>query len=177
MTRFLELEAAGWKGRSGSAMAARPGHAQFLRELADGFGADGRLLALELEAGPRLLAQSLAITAGDGVFGFKRAFDEDLSRSSPGTLLDVDLLDWFHEREEFAWIDTSSEPVSADRDIYGDRLELGTTVVGLGRAGRAVPALFGAVDAGRDHYRRLRPAVDRRVEQVRERVRSAHRRA
>ncbi|MEJ2862367.1 GNAT family N-acetyltransferase [Actinomycetospora flava] len=155
---FLALEAGGWKGRAGTAMAVRPGHGRFLEEMAAGFAADGRLLAFALEAGPRVLARSLAITAGPGLFGFKRAFDEELARSSPGTLLDVDLLDWFHERPELQWIDTSSDPNRSEADIYGDRMELATTVVGLGRTARGVPALFAAVDAGRARLRRRRAA-------------------
>ncbi|GAA4915179.1 CelD/BcsL family acetyltransferase involved in cellulose biosynthesis [Actinomycetospora succinea] len=174
VARFLELEAAGWKGRAGTAMAVRPGHGRFLQEMADGFAADGRLLGFALEAGPRVLARSIAITAGGGVFGFKRAFDEEFARSSPGTLLDVDLLDWFHGQPDLQWIDTSSDPSRADTDIYGDHMELATTVVGLGRTARHVPALFAAVDAARERLRRHRPAVRRRIDLVRaRRARSA----
>ncbi|MFC5141923.1 GNAT family N-acetyltransferase [Actinomycetospora rhizophila] len=172
--RFLALEAQGWKGRAGTAMAARPGHGRFLQEMATGFAAEGRLLAFTLEAGPQVLARSLALTAGPGLFGFKRAFDEEFARSSPGTLLDADLLDWFHGQEDLQWIDTCSHPERVDTDIYGDRMELATTVVGLGRTGRHVPALFAAVDAAREGLRRHRPAVVRRIERVRaRRARSA----
>jgi CelD/BcsL family acetyltransferase involved in cellulose biosynthesis len=170
VARFLELEAAGWKGLAGTAMIRRPGHAEFLVDLAEGFAAEGRLAVFALEAGDRTLAQSIALLAGAGLFGFKRAFDEDLARSSPGTLLDIDLLDWFHARDDLDWIDTSSEPIHAGHDIYGDRMELATTVVGLGRTARGVPALFDAVDRARDRYRRYRPAVVQRVQRVRARL-------
>jgi hypothetical protein len=152
--RFLRLEAAGWKGRRGTALLCREGDAAFFREVASGCGAEGRFVLLSLEVGDRAVAQSTAITAGAGLFGFKRAYDEDLAAGSPGTLLDVDLLDWFHRRPDLQWIDTSAEPGAADRGLYGDRLELGTTVVGLGPGGRAVPALFGVVDGARDLRRR-----------------------
>ncbi|MDD7966770.1 GNAT family N-acetyltransferase [Actinomycetospora lemnae] len=167
VARFLALEASGWKGRAGTAMAVRPGHALFLREMAAGFAEEGRLLAFALGTDTRVLARSLAITAGPGVFGFKRAFDEEFARCSPGTLLDVDLLAWFHEQPDLAWIDTSSDPSRADADLYGDSVEIGTTVVGLGRAARRVPALFAAVDTARDHVRRHRPALARQVERLR----------
>ncbi|GAA4864687.1 GNAT family N-acetyltransferase [Actinomycetospora straminea] len=167
VSRFLALEASGWKGRAGTAMAVRPGHDRFLREMAAAFAEDGRLLAFALGTDTRILARSLAITAGPGVFGLKRAFDEEFARCSPGTLLDVDLLAWFHEQPELAWIDTSSDPSRADADVYGDRVEIGTTVVGLGHAARRVPPLFAAVDAARDEVRRRRPALARQVERLR----------
>jgi hypothetical protein len=152
--RFLRLEAAGWKGRRGTALLCREGDAAFFREVASGCGAEGRFVLLSLEVGDRAVAQSTAITAGGGLFGFKRAYDEGLAAASPGTLLDADLLDWFHGRPDLRWIDTSAEPGSADRGLFGDRQELATTVVGLGPGGRAVPTIFGAVDGARDLRRR-----------------------
>jgi CelD/BcsL family acetyltransferase involved in cellulose biosynthesis len=172
--QFLRLESAGWKGRHGTALLCREGDASFVREMASEFSADGRFVLLSLEAGGRTVAQTTAIIAGAGLFGFKRAYDEGLAPSSPGTLLDVDLLDWFHRRHDLEWIDTSAEPRVADRGLYGDRLELGTTVVGLGRGGRRVPAMFGAVDTVRDLRRRARRRIAGRVEALRSRVRRAN---
>jgi Acetyltransferase (GNAT) domain len=100
--RFLELEAAGWKGRSRTALSCRPGHARFFREMSRGFAEQG--------ARPQVVAQNTALVAGEGLFGFKRALDEEFARWSPGSLLDLDVLDWFHRSPGLAWLDTCSAP-------------------------------------------------------------------
>jgi hypothetical protein len=167
LDQFLHLEAAGWKGRTGTALLSRPGDTRFFREMAAGFAADDRLLVFTLEAGHRVLAQSIVLVAGSGLFGFKRAYDEAVARSSPGTLLDLDLLEWFHRAEEFTSLDTSSEPSAADRDVYGDRLALSASVVGLGRSARHVPGLFRNVDVARAHLRGPRATARRTIDTLR----------
>ena len=108
--QFLALESKGWKGRSRTALSCRPGHDRFFREMCRGFAEQGRLMFLSLEAGPRVVAQNTALVAGDGLFGFKRAYDEEFARWSPGALLDLDVLDWFHRSARLAWLDTCSAP-------------------------------------------------------------------
>jgi CelD/BcsL family acetyltransferase involved in cellulose biosynthesis len=171
LDQFLHLEAAGWKGRTGTALLRRPGDTRFFREMAAGFAADGRLLVFNLEAGHRVLAQSVVLTAGSGLFGFKRAYDEAMARSSPGTLLDLDLLEWFHRAEAFTSIDTSSEPSVADRDLYGDRLALSVSVVGLGGSARHVPGLFHHVDVARARLRGTRATARATIDTLRTAVR------
>jgi CelD/BcsL family acetyltransferase involved in cellulose biosynthesis len=93
--RFLALEAAGWKGRAGTAMAVRPADAAFFREVCARFAAAGRLelRTLEVEAGP--VAMQVALRAGDAVFHMKVAYDEAHGDHSPGVQLLVDYADRF----------------------------------------------------------------------------------
>src|SRR5439155_13614414 len=87
--RFLALEASGWKGRRGTAMASRPGHADFFREMCAGAGSAGRLELLSLEAAGQVLAMKCSLFAGDGLFYLKAAYDEAHARYSPGVQLEL----------------------------------------------------------------------------------------
>jgi len=64
---FLRLEASGWKGRAGGAFQVRPGHAEFLRQMWDGFRAQGRLRILSLQAEDRALAVRCCLVGGDAL--------------------------------------------------------------------------------------------------------------
>lgn len=91
-TEFLMLEAAGWKGKAGSAMAASPATERFFRRvIADAFSA-GRLSFLRLDLDGRPLAMLTTLLAPPGAFGFKSAFAEDYARFSPGILLQIENL-------------------------------------------------------------------------------------
>jgi CelD/BcsL family acetyltransferase involved in cellulose biosynthesis len=104
--RFMELEAAGWKGRRGTALGGVPEHAAFFRELCDSFRAAGRLQMLALSAGDTVAALKCNLLSGDEAFGFKIAFDESLSRFSPGVQLEVAMVTEFHERMPHARMDS-----------------------------------------------------------------------
>lgn len=87
--RFLELEASGWKGETGTAMACDPAHAAFFSEVAIGFARTGRFRILSLVCEDRPIAMRVDLVAGDTTYGFKLAFAEDLSRYSPGIQLEI----------------------------------------------------------------------------------------
>ena len=92
---FLALEAAGWKGRAGTALAANPADAAFFREVCARFADAGRLElhTLEVPTGP--VAMQVALRAGDAVFHMKVAYDEQFGDHSPGVQLLVDYADRF----------------------------------------------------------------------------------
>jgi Acetyltransferase (GNAT) domain len=155
--QFLALEAKGWKGRSRTALSCRPGHAAFFRELTQGFADQGRLMFLSLEGGPRVVAQNTALVAGEGLFGFKRAYNEEFARWSPGALLDLDVLDWFHRAARLAWLDTCSAPDDGEgSQAFGDRRPLCTVAVPLSPVGNAAAAMVPARVAARRYLRGTR---------------------
>jgi Acetyltransferase (GNAT) domain len=133
---FLDLEASGWKRRTGTSLRCRPGHDQFFRELSRGFAEQGRLMLLRLQSGTQVLAQSTALLAGPGQFGFKKAYDEAFARWSPGTLLDLDVLMWFHHTPQLRWLDTCS-PTDAPSGspLFGDRRAISTLLLPLSPVG------------------------------------------
>lgn len=106
---FLDVEARGWKGRAGSALASHSDTQAWFRAIIGGAADAGRLdmRALDLDEHP--LAMLINFLAPPGGFSFKTAFDEDYARFSPGVLLqqaNLDLLD----DPTIAWVDSCAAP-------------------------------------------------------------------
>lgn len=109
---FLRLEASGWKGREGTALAAAHGREAFFREVMRGAFERGRLLGLGLRAGGRLAAQRVSFTVGDGAMAFKLAYDEAFAACSPGVLLEAENIRRLHAPGAPAWMDCGAVPYS-----------------------------------------------------------------
>jgi CelD/BcsL family acetyltransferase involved in cellulose biosynthesis len=90
---FLALEASGWKGRQGSAMASTPVDARFFREMACAGHRAGRFMATALRLDGQPLAMQTTLRAGGLGYAFKMAYDERHARCSPGVLLVLDLIE------------------------------------------------------------------------------------
>ncbi len=130
LATFLALEASGWKGREGTALASEPGHAAFFRETCEGLQEAGRLEIIALVADGRPIAMKCNGLAGDRVYGLKQAYDESMAAYSPGRLLDVDTMRSFHAREGAAVFDTIGSATSASlNSTWPDRLVISTLLV------------------------------------------------
>lgn len=110
LDRFLELERSGWKGRGATALGSSPAHAGFFRDVCRAFSAEGRLQLLSLSAGGRCVAMKCNVSAGDGAFCFKIAYDEQLARFSPGVQLERENIRIFHEGRSEQWQDSCADP-------------------------------------------------------------------
>ena len=136
---FLQLEASGWKGRAGTAMATS-GDRDFFHSICDDFRAMGRLRLLALEGGGQTVAMKVDLSAGDTLYGFKIGFDERYAHYSPGVLLEVDSVGLFHERRSERLFDSCAQ--AGNRMInrlWPDRRSIDTVV--LGRRGPSTGAL------------------------------------
>ncbi len=102
---FLALEAAGWKGEAGSALASAPDTAALFTEALAGAAAAGRLERLALRLDGRAIAMLVNFITPPGAFSFKTAFDEAYARFSPGMLLQLENLVLL-ERPEVEWADS-----------------------------------------------------------------------
>ena len=136
---FLDLEAAGWKGIEGTALAGGA-DARFFQAICSRFAGAGRLQMLAMQAGDRTVAMQSSLVAGDGLFCFKIAYDESLGRFSPGTQLMVETASEFHRRSDLQWVDSCSKPNSEPIErLWPDRRRLATVLVpGAGAKGSAV---------------------------------------
>ena len=93
---YLALEARGWKGRDGSALAQDPANAALFAAALTGAAQQGRLERLALRLDGRPVAMLANFVCPPGAFSFKTAYDEDYARFSPGVLL---------QRENLALLD------------------------------------------------------------------------
>jgi CelD/BcsL family acetyltransferase involved in cellulose biosynthesis len=146
--RFLALEALGWKGRGGSAMACRPGHADFVREVCRAYAEAGRLRLHTLEAGGRIAAVICELRAGDGLFLFKIAHDPHIGRYSPGTQLVVASC----ESSDARWIDSGAAPgASWLNDLFPEQRMIASLLVSPeGPTGKLLASGVGAFVAARN---------------------------
>jgi CelD/BcsL family acetyltransferase involved in cellulose biosynthesis len=153
---FLALEAAGWKGRAGSALASQPAKLAFFREAVAGAQAAGRLEFLRLALDGRPIAMLANFFAPPGGFTFKIAFDEDYARFSPGVLIQIDYLKVL-ERPEIAWTDScAAENHPMINSLWTERRSIVRVTVPLaGRRRGAVYAGARALETGSALVRRL----------------------
>ena len=156
---FLAMEAAGWKGRAGTALTSDPAHAAFWRTGCLAAAGAGRLELWRLHAGDAVVARQVHLRAGSTVFHLKTAYDERVGRASPGVQLELDVLRAFHADPSLHLLDpcTEREPGTSAR-LYPDRRTLADALVGLRPSGRwAVRTTPGAVRA----WQRLRRRAGR----------------
>jgi Acetyltransferase (GNAT) domain len=141
LEQFLRLEASGWKGQEGTALACNDAHAAWFREVCAELRDQGRLEVLSLEAGGRPVAMWCDFAAGDGSFHLKSAYDESLGAYRPGAQLAMHCVD--ARPGGPAWRDSSTVPDNTlFNQLWPSRRTLSTLVVPLhGRIGSTALAL------------------------------------
>ena len=87
LQRFLALEAAGWKGQHGTAIASSPIQTAFYRALVRRLAVRGWLEWHFLEAAGRPIAGDLVIRFGRALVFPKGAYDEEFAKYSPSHVL------------------------------------------------------------------------------------------
>jgi hypothetical protein len=94
IAEFLALEASGWKGKAGSALASRPADRRFFERLCRLLHAEDRLMMHRLTLDGRAVAANCMLVAADRTqaFSFKVAYDERLAKFSPGIQLKLHVL-------------------------------------------------------------------------------------
>ena len=102
---FLALEAAGWKGEAGSALASAPDTRALFEAALEGAAAAGRLERLALRLDGRAIAMLANFITAPGAYSYKTAFDEACARFSPGMLLQLENLALL-ERDGIRWADS-----------------------------------------------------------------------
>jgi CelD/BcsL family acetyltransferase involved in cellulose biosynthesis len=140
IAEFLELEASGWKGAGGSALASAPDTATLFTQALAGAAAAGRLERLALRLDGRAVAMLANFITAPGAYSFKTAFDEDYARFSPGMLLQLENLALL-ERPGFAWADSCAvEGHPMIERLWRDKRRMLSRNIAIGGAARR--ALF-----------------------------------
>lgn len=129
---FLALEAAGWKGGNGTAMASRQADAAFFREAARRAFSSGGLHFLRLDLDGRAIAMLVNFRHGRGAFSFKIAIDEELGRFSPGTLIERENLVSVQGHAAIDWMDSCAAANHSMIDsLWAERRGIAQYRVGL----------------------------------------------
>jgi len=129
---FLRLEAAGWKGKAGSALAAQADTSALFERALSGAAQRGRLERLTLSLNGAPIAMLANFITPPGAFSFKTAFDEDYARFSPGVLLQRENLALL-EREGIEWCDSCASAGHPMIDhFWRERRAIGRISIAIG---------------------------------------------
>ncbi len=91
LEQFLALEAAGWKGEAGTALAAKEGDIAFMKEALPAMVRDGAAQIVTLTSGDKVVAAGVLIRHLRRAYFFKIAYDESAAKMSPGVQLTLDI--------------------------------------------------------------------------------------
>jgi len=136
---FLQIEASGWKGREGTAMACSESGRRYFTDIATSAFRRGRLLMLGVNFDGHPIARRCAFLAGEGSFAFKTAYDEKFGDFSPGAMLELDSIRQLQALPGVRWMDSCA---AADNFLVNrlsnDRKTIQSLAVGGGALGELV---------------------------------------
>lgn len=156
---FLALEASGWKGEAGSALARIPADTAYIQALVAEFAAIDRLQidSLLLDGAP--IAMGLLIENAGTRHFLKIAYDERHARLSPGRALTIAMLQAdFATTPPVIFDSGAGDGVDARTYVWGERREIGHVLIALGGARPGLPHLAARA---RRWLRRLRARLRR----------------
>jgi CelD/BcsL family acetyltransferase involved in cellulose biosynthesis len=131
---FLDLEARGWKGSAGTALASQEADCQFFRSFATEGFRRGRLMMLALHLDGRPIALKCNLLACNGSFAFKIAFDEHYAAYSPGSQLEIFNIEHLHKNPRVQWMDSCAIPDHPMINrLWLDRRTIQTVLIATGR--------------------------------------------
>ncbi len=129
---FLRIEAAGWKGEAGSALANAPATQRFFTETLVEAARAGRLERLSLKLNGKAIAMLATFLAPPGAYSFKTTFNEAYARFSPGLLLQLENLDLL-TRPGIEWADSCAvEGHSMIERIWREKRRLVSRNIAIG---------------------------------------------
>ncbi len=137
--QFLEMEAHGWKGEMGTALACNKNSRTFVQQVLTESFAKGKAMLLSLELDGRPVAMKCNLLSGDGGFAFKIAFDPCLHRYSPGCLLEKINIECLSSLPQVRWMDSCAQPNHPMIDsLWTDRRILQTITIGTQKRGSSL---------------------------------------
>ncbi len=156
IAEFLALEASGWKGANGSALALDAGTRAFFTAAVRDAAALGRAEILRLALDGKPIAMLVNLLSAPGSFSFKIAFNEDYARFSPGVLIQLENLHIL-DQPDIAWMDSCAvADHSMINSLWGERRSIVRVTVPLkGARRRAIFSACRSVEAAAAFARRL----------------------
>jgi CelD/BcsL family acetyltransferase involved in cellulose biosynthesis len=152
LERFLALEARGWKGARGTGLAQHEGDRRFITEAARSLAEREALRIFEMTLDGSAIATGLVLCQCDTALFFKVAYDEALSRFSPGVQLTVELTRRFSEEGQVRLVDSAALPGHPMIDhVWRERRRIGNVLIET-RPG-ALASLSTQLILGRDRLR------------------------
>jgi CelD/BcsL family acetyltransferase involved in cellulose biosynthesis len=143
---FLVLEASGWKGARGTALAQNEGDASFIRRATTALAASGQCEIVTLRAGDTAVAAGIVLRHQDRAFFFKIGVDERFAKSSPGVQLTLELTRHLCADPSIASADSTASPDHPMiNPIWRGRFAIGDVLIPLRSGDPAVAMIYGAI--------------------------------
>jgi hypothetical protein len=122
---LLSLEAKGWKGGRGTAIAANPKLKLAFEEACANLHRANKLRFWSLKLNGKAIASLYAIVEGDQAWLGKIAYDEAFAKYSPGVQIIIDCTESFFAEPQIKLIDSTAIPNHPMIDrIWRDRIEM-----------------------------------------------------
>jgi CelD/BcsL family acetyltransferase involved in cellulose biosynthesis len=171
LEEFLALEAEGWKGRAGTALALDDGDAKFIREATRVLADTGHCRVAVLTRAGVPVAAGVVLHHLDRAYFFKLAYDESLAKLSPGVQLTLELTRHFASNPDIADVDSIADADHPMIDhLWRDRLTIATTLFPT-RAGDALARVIEHLIVTRGHARNAARTVYHALRNVKEHLR------
>jgi len=130
LSDYLALEAAGWKGRAGSAAKQSAEVNSFMQTAIESLAADGHARIDRLMQNGHPLAATITLHNGDCAWFWKIAYDEGFAKFSPGVQMSLDLTELLLAEPDIARVDscaTADHPMIDH--IWRERLVLADLLI------------------------------------------------
>jgi len=124
---FIELEAKGWKGESGGAIACNASDRSFFEESLFEGARRGRVLATRIQSKDNNIAMQWMLRSGLSGFGFKTTYDQEFASYSPGLILAYSTTKNHLAEQSLQFIDSCSAP----DDIHAQLWQSNTSLTSL----------------------------------------------
>ena len=168
---FMGLEASGWKGQRGTALAQDHGDAAFIRRATATLAQTGQCEIVILRAGETPVAAAIVLRHQDRAFYFKLGVDERFAKFSPGVQLTLDLTRHLCADPAIASADSTASPDHPMiNPIWRGRFAIGDVLIPLRRNDPVVTLIQAALmsrqftlDLARRTVRLMRDRLMRRM--------------
>ena len=143
---FMKLEAGGWKGERGTALAQDEGDAAFIRRATRALAENGQCEIVTLRAGDTPVAAAIVLRHQDRAFYFKLGVDERFAKFSPGVQLTLDLTRHLCADPMIASADSTASPDHPMiNPIWRGRFAIGDVLIPLRKNDPALALIHAAL--------------------------------
>jgi CelD/BcsL family acetyltransferase involved in cellulose biosynthesis len=150
---FMQMEAAGWKGRQGTAVLSDAGNAAFMRKAIVRMAALGSASIHALYLDQKPVSMQIILRAGSAAFTWKTAYDEQFHDFSPGMLLFEEYTAAFLADKSISHVDSCAHDDSGYMSAWTERQAVADVWIDVRRGGSLA---FRALCHVQKRYRDLR---------------------
>ncbi len=140
---FLRLEASGWKGEAGTALACDQQNQDFFKEMVTRSIQRGKLSFLTVNLDGQPISMLCDMYSRGVGYAYKTAFDDQMRDYSPGLMAELHNIDYMHELDLNLMDSCTDSENSTINRVWGGRIRFQSMVVPLhGKTSKWATALM-----------------------------------